>query len=77
MMGKDLIKIKNPKHNRILASIQHIVFKEIVHIPGSINALADCLSRLTTHVRLEGEEMRVEKPESSDCPRVEPGWSSN
>ena len=54
-MGKDLIKIKN--HNRILASIQHIVFKEVVHIPGSINALADCLSRLTTHVRLEGVEM--------------------
>ena len=62
MMGKELIKIKNPKHNRILTSVQHIVFKEVVHIPGSINALADCLSRLTTHVRMEGEEMRVEKP---------------
>ena len=45
MMAKDLIKIKNPKHHRILASIQHIVFAEVVHIPGSINTLADCLSR--------------------------------
>jgi hypothetical protein len=62
MFGKELTKIRNPKHNRILASIQHIVFREIVHIPGSINTLADCLSRLTTHVRLEGEEMMMVKP---------------
>ena len=62
MLSKDLIKIKNPKHNRILTSIQHIIFREVIHISGSSNQLADCLSRLTTTVRLEGEEMKMDKP---------------
>ena len=62
MLSKDLTKIKNPKHHRILTSIQHIIFKEVQHISGSNNQLADALSRLTTTLRLEGEEMVQDKP---------------
>ena len=46
MLEKDLIKITNPKHFRILSDIQAIVFHEVAYILGSANVLADALSRL-------------------------------
>ena len=62
MMQKDLCNIRNPRHHRILSSLQHLVFHEVVHIPGQLNVLADALSRLTRFVRLEGEDLSVSKP---------------
>ena len=57
MLEKDLIKITNPKHFRILGDIQAIVFHKVAYIPGSANVLADALSRLCRHLRIEGKEM--------------------
>ena len=62
MLEKDLIKITNPKHFRILSDIQAIVFHEVAHIPGCANVLADALSRLCRHLRIEGTEMENIKP---------------
>ena len=62
MLAKDICSLKNPRHFRILSSLQHIVWHEVMHIPGQLNVLADALSRLTRHLRLEGEELIVEKP---------------
>ena len=62
MLEKDLIKITNPKHFRILSDIQAIVFYEVAYIPGSANMLADALSRLCRHLRIEGNEMENIKP---------------
>ena len=62
MYEKDLIKVTNPKHFRILSNIQSIVFHEVTHIPGEANIQADALSRLCRHLRVEGREMKNIKP---------------
>ena len=62
MLQKDICSIRNPRHHRILTSLQHLVFHEVVHIPGQLNVLADALSRLTRFMRMEGEELSVMKP---------------
>ena len=59
MLQKDICSIRNPRHHRILSSLQHLVFHEVIHIPGQLNVLADALSRLARFVRLEGEELSV------------------
>ena len=61
-MDKELISIKNPKHFRILSDLQAIVWHEVAHIPGCANVLADALSRLTRHIRIEETEMAAVKP---------------
>ena len=57
MMDKDLISIKNPKHFRILSDLQLITRHEVAHI----HVLADALSKLTRHLRLEGTELTAVK----------------
>ena len=58
MYQKDLTKVTNPKHFRILSDIQCITFHEVTEA----NILADALSRLCKHLRVEGREMENMKP---------------
>ena len=62
MYQKDLTKVTNPKHFRILSDIQCITFHEVTYILGEANILADALSRLCKHLRVEGRELENVKP---------------
>ena len=61
MYAKDITKVSNPKHLRIMTEIQCVTFHEVTYIPGEANVLADALSRLTRHLRVEGRELRKYK----------------
>ena len=45
-----------------MSDIQAIVWHEVAHIPGCANVLADALSRLCKHLKIEGTEMENIKP---------------